>query len=60
MGKKKPKPPTLRRFHEMSADEIVVNGQKAVRSSQERIKKSKIIKESTRKMIDKIRQRKKK
>lgn len=60
MGVKKSKPAALPRLHEMKVDEIVAKGQNSVRSSQQRIKESKIAKESSRKMIEESRQRKNK
>jgi hypothetical protein len=44
----------------MRVDDIVAKAHEAVRSSRQRVKESKIAQESTRKLIDESRQRKKK
>jgi translation initiation factor 2 beta subunit (eIF-2beta)/eIF-5 len=60
MGVKKSKPPALSRLHEMKVHETFAKTQKAVLSSRQRIRESKILKESTRQIIEESRQRKKK
>ena len=49
---RKNKPKTLPRLHEIKVDEIVGKGRNAVRTSQERIQKSKIVNRITRELIE--------
>jgi len=60
MGVKKSKPRKLPRHHEMKVDEIIVKAHESVHSSLKRIKESKALQESSQKMLEESRLRKKK